>query len=48
MWGHLISLFTGMTNGKLMSLNEEARSVQEWKNGREPSAYVMRARKVLQ
>jgi hypothetical protein len=27
MWGHLISLFTGMTNGKLMSLNEEAKIV---------------------
>jgi hypothetical protein len=45
MWEHLISLFNGMTNGKLMSLNEEAR-LFKMKPGEKPSAYVMRARKI--
>ena len=45
MWTHLIGLFTGMTNGKLMSLNEEAR-LFKMKANEKPSIYVMRARKI--
>lgn len=45
MWNHLISLFTGRTNGKLMSLNEEIR-LFKMKHGEKPSAYVLRARRI--
>jgi len=36
-----------MTNGKLMSLNEEARTFR-MKPGEAPPAYVMRARRIGQ
>lgn len=45
MWNHLIKLFVGRTNDKLMALNEEVR-LFKMKANEKPSSYVLRARKI--